>query len=54
MSKSKPRTLVLGLGNPILCDDSAGYQVAMALKERLDLPDVDIRRQASPVWTSST
>jgi len=43
MSKSKLKTLVLGLGNPILCDDSAGYRVAMALKERLDIPDVDIK-----------
>ena len=43
MNSSRPKTLVLGLGNPILCDDSAGYQVAMALKERLDMPDVDIK-----------
>jgi len=42
MSKSRPRTLILGLGNPILCDDGVGYQVAMALKEKLDMPDVDI------------
>jgi hydrogenase maturation protease len=43
MSKSKLRTLILGLGNPILSDDSAGYQVAMALKERLHIPEVDIQ-----------
>ncbi len=43
MSKSRPRILVLGLGNPILCDDGVGYQVAMTLQERLDMPDVDIK-----------
>jgi hydrogenase maturation protease len=43
MSKSGYKTLVLGLGNPILCDDSAGYQVAMSLKEKLDIPGVDIK-----------
>jgi hydrogenase maturation protease len=43
MSKTKLKTLILGLGNPILSDDSAGYQVAMALKARLDMPDVDIQ-----------
>jgi hydrogenase maturation protease len=43
MSKSKIKTLILGLGNPILSDDSVGYQVAMTLKERLDMPDVDIK-----------
>lgn len=42
MSKSKRKTLVLGLGNPILTDDSVGYQVAMALKEKLHAPDVDV------------
>ena len=35
--------MVLGLGNPILSDDGAGYQVAMSLKEKLDMPDVDIK-----------
>ncbi len=34
---------MLGLGNPILCDDGVGYQVAIALKERLDMPNVDIK-----------
>jgi hydrogenase maturation protease len=43
MRKSKLRTLILGLGNPILSDDSVGYQVAMALKERLHTPEVDIQ-----------
>ena len=37
------KTLVLGLGNPILSDDSAGYRVAMVLKDRLHMPDVDIQ-----------
>jgi hydrogenase maturation protease len=43
MSKSNLKTLVLGLGNPILSDDSAGCRVAMALQEKLHMPDVDIR-----------
>jgi hydrogenase maturation protease len=43
MSKTKLKTLILGLGNPILSDDSVGYQVAMALKERLHAPEVDIQ-----------
>jgi hydrogenase maturation protease len=43
MNKNKLKTLVLGLGNPILSDDSVGCRVAMALREKLDLPDVDIR-----------
>jgi hydrogenase maturation protease len=43
MNKNKLKTLVLGLGNPILSDDSVGCRVAMALQEKLDLPDVDIR-----------
>jgi hydrogenase maturation protease len=43
MSVNKLKTLVLGLGNPILSDDSAGCRVAMALQEKLHLPDVDIR-----------
>ena len=42
MSNGKPRTLILGLGNPILCDDGVGCRVAMALKDRLNSPDVDI------------
>jgi len=30
------KTLVLGLGNPILSDDSVGFRVAQALKGRFD------------------
>jgi hydrogenase maturation protease len=43
MIKNELKTLVLGLGNPILCDDSAGCRVAMALKERLTMPGLDIQ-----------
>ena len=43
MNNRQLKTLVLGLGNPILSDDSAGYRVAMALKDRLHTPDVDIQ-----------
>lgn len=43
MLKGKPKTLVLGLGNPILSDDSVGCRVALALPEKIHLPDVDIK-----------
>jgi hydrogenase maturation protease len=37
------RTLVLGLGNPILCDDAVGPKVALMMAERLEeLPHVDV------------
>jgi hydrogenase maturation protease len=42
MSNGKSRTLILGLGNTILSDDGVGCRVAMALKDRLNSPDVDI------------
>ncbi len=42
MNNQQRKTLVLGLGNPILTDDSAGYRVAMALKEELDTPEIDV------------
>lgn len=37
------RTLVIGLGSPLLCDDSVGLRVAQELRGRLaGRPDVDI------------
>jgi hydrogenase maturation protease len=36
------KTLVLGLGNPILKDDGVGLLVAAELKRRVNLPDVTI------------
>src|SRR5450756_2353455 len=37
------RTLVLGMGNPILSDDAIGIRLASALKPRLeDIPGVDV------------
>jgi hydrogenase maturation protease len=39
------RTLIIGLGNPILTDDGVGVKVARLLEERIDLnshPDLDI------------
>jgi hydrogenase maturation protease len=37
------RTLVLGLGNPLVSDDSVGLRVAAELKRRLaDRPDLEI------------
>jgi hydrogenase maturation protease len=38
-----PKTLVLGLGNDLLCDDAIGLRVARVLRERLvDLPGVQV------------
>jgi hydrogenase maturation protease len=36
------KTLILGLGNPILSDDGIGHYVARALEEKLNRPDVSI------------
>lgn len=37
------KTLIIGLGNPIVTDDSVGLRVAAELKSRLaDRPDVDV------------
>lgn len=36
------KTLVIGLGNPILCDDGIGNRVARVLSNRCQLPDVTI------------
>ena len=36
------RTLILGLGNPILCDDAAGLQAARQLYELIGGEDVDL------------
>ena len=37
------KTLVIGLGNPLVSDDSVGLRVAAELKSRLaDRPDVDV------------
>ena len=36
MGKNKPKTLILGLGNPILSDDGVGPAVARELEGRID------------------
>ena len=36
------RTLILGLGNPILCDDAAGLQAAHQLYELVGGEDIDL------------
>jgi hydrogenase maturation protease len=36
------KTLILGLGNPILSDDGIGHYVAQSLEERLNRPDVKV------------
>ena len=42
MRNDNIKTLILGLGNPILSDDGVGCHVAMALKERLRESEVDV------------
>ena len=36
------KTLILGLGNPILGDDNVGLHVAQALEDRLNRPEVTV------------
>jgi hydrogenase maturation protease len=37
------KTIVVGLGNPILGDDGVGWQIAEQVKQRRDLPpDIDV------------
>jgi hydrogenase maturation protease len=42
MRSNSARTLILGLGNPILSDDGIGCHVAMALEDRLQEPEADV------------
>jgi len=42
MKNDNVKTLILGLGNPILSDDGVGCQVAVALKDRLKEPEIDV------------
>ncbi len=36
------KTLILGLGNPIRCDDGVGNQVAKSLEKRISSPEVKV------------
>jgi hydrogenase maturation protease len=36
------KTIILGVGNPILCDDGVGIHVAEELKKQINKPDVKI------------
>jgi len=38
----KTKTLILGMGNPLLCDDGVGLRVAAELKNRVDRPDITV------------
>lgn len=38
----KTKTLILGLGNSLLCDDGVGIYVAAELKTRVDRPEITI------------
>jgi len=42
------KTLLMGMGNPILCDDAVGVRLAKEFKERLNqIPDLDIIEECS-------
>jgi hydrogenase maturation protease len=42
-AKKKPvKTLILGMGNPILGDDSVGLRVAESLKAKINSPDITV------------
>ncbi|MDR0309776.1 MAG: hydrogenase maturation protease [Candidatus Methanoplasma sp.] len=45
MGKLADRTVVIGLGSPIMCDDAVGLKVSEAI-EALGLPDVDTLQEA--------
>ena len=45
MGKLADRTVVIGLGSPIMCDDAVGLKVSEAVKA-LGLPDVDTLQEA--------
>jgi hydrogenase maturation protease len=38
----KTKTLILGLGNSLLCDDGVGIYVAAELKTRVDRPEITV------------
>jgi hydrogenase maturation protease len=38
----KTKTLILGLGNSLLCDDGVGIYVASELKNRVDRPEITV------------
>ena len=38
----KTKTLILGLGNSLLCDDGVGIYVAAELKNRVDRPEITV------------
>jgi len=38
----KANTLILGMGNPLLCDDGVGLRVAAELRARINQPDTDV------------
>jgi hydrogenase maturation protease len=38
----KTKTLILGLGNSLLCDDGVGIYVAAELKNKIDRPEITI------------
>jgi hydrogenase maturation protease len=42
VTKKKPQTLILGLGNPILCDDGVGPAIARKLQSTIDTKEATV------------
>ena len=38
----KANTLILGMGNPLLCDDSVGLKIAAELKDKVDQSEINV------------
>ena len=45
--KKNARTLILGIGNPILRDDRVGYLLVQLLRNRLSNPDIELQETSS-------
>ncbi len=44
---NRAKTLILGIGNPLLTDDGVGIYVASKLKEKLNRPDITVTETAT-------
>ena len=38
----KTKTLILGMGNPLLCDDGIGLKIAAELRDRVNQAEIDV------------
>lgn len=44
------KTLILGLGNPILSDDSIGWRVAEAIEKEMNQPEVTVKQSSASAF----